>query len=697
MSKIGENIINYLENNTGESLPNFGILGGQSVAEAYFRLKKIPIYTRIKDLDLFINLKNEKYREKYPKFTRNISARQTIKNSVILKKKIEKSASSFDDETFDIISRDNTSYRIRDTFNVGLINVVEVSYDQNYINHKDFLESTIDNFDINAIEIGVCLKTKRVYMTSNFKNFLKTKQVEITKFDTPSKCLCRFLNKSEYYKGAYFDFKYEVNLQLGYYLLGGDKKVPPKKGVSLLKSTYDRLNKHSKKLIGDYFNVRESTFEPMQIVSLDIEKNKKPNYCSRYKNKDFHIFQVSLRENSYSSKKHVLERFMHDIEVKNLNMLIIPPPFDGLSTSSICIHQILNNTIPKNVYSWIKSINGETLPFLFKKKMLEKEDNILTPKMKKYLINTPLFARKKSIQFLASEEIDIVTFSPRLRKFNKNIRETLYYVRNSNKRADQFRSLGSHRNFVSMILNSKKMSLFWTGRKRFNEKYLKRHLKISAVENVDFMQIFQLDKELSAAVLRHEMLYINSVEYHSIKKIPFDLLSYAKAVRRIEKSEYIYILGEIEEKKMPIIFIYKELDEIEKVIKARDAKEMERNTVVPLDKKSLSFKDYKINQVYTTHKIRAIGQEMNHCIGGYSQSVTKNKALVFDVYDNKNRRYTLHVKKNNKEGAITFKHFQIKMKSNKLASKKVTEDMHKFLDILLDQLNLDILNTNKKD
>ena len=153
----------------------------------------------------------------------------------------------------------------------------------------------------------------------------------------------------------------------------------------------------------------------------------------------------------------------------------------------------------------------------------------------------------------------------------------------------------------------------------------------------------------------------------------------------------------MKKRKCQIIFIYKELDEIEKVIKARDAKEMERNTVVPLDKKSLSFKDYKINQVYTTHKIRAIGQEMNHCIGGYSQSVTKNKALVFDVYDNKNRRYTLHVKKNNKEGAITFKHFQIKMKSNKLASKKVTEDMHKFLDILLDQLNLDILNTNKKD
>lgn len=35
------------------------------------------------------------------------------------------------------------------------------------------------------IQIGVCLKTKRVYKTKEFENFLKSKQLEIINYSRP--------------------------------------------------------------------------------------------------------------------------------------------------------------------------------------------------------------------------------------------------------------------------------------------------------------------------------------------------------------------------------------------------------------------------------------------------------------------------------------------------------------------------------
>lgn len=59
MSKLGTQILEELQKHTTVKLPKFGIIAGQSVAEAFFRIKKIPIYTRIKDIDLFF-VYNEK-------------------------------------------------------------------------------------------------------------------------------------------------------------------------------------------------------------------------------------------------------------------------------------------------------------------------------------------------------------------------------------------------------------------------------------------------------------------------------------------------------------------------------------------------------------------------------------------------------------------------------------------------------------
>jgi len=61
---IGEQIIDALARISDFPLPDYGVVGGQAVAEIYFRLKSIPIETRVKDIDLFINLKKYKTSDK---------------------------------------------------------------------------------------------------------------------------------------------------------------------------------------------------------------------------------------------------------------------------------------------------------------------------------------------------------------------------------------------------------------------------------------------------------------------------------------------------------------------------------------------------------------------------------------------------------------------------------------------------------
>ena len=72
MSKLGNQILDYLLKRNDANLPDYGVIAGQSVAEAYFRVKNIPIYTRVKDIKLFMNLTSNYYRKKYSDYQREI-------------------------------------------------------------------------------------------------------------------------------------------------------------------------------------------------------------------------------------------------------------------------------------------------------------------------------------------------------------------------------------------------------------------------------------------------------------------------------------------------------------------------------------------------------------------------------------------------------------------------------------------------
>lgn len=70
--KIVNKLIEYLNQTSTHILPKEGIIAGQSVAEAYFRIMNIPIYTRIKDIDIFV-AKNHNKKEKIFKSREQLS------------------------------------------------------------------------------------------------------------------------------------------------------------------------------------------------------------------------------------------------------------------------------------------------------------------------------------------------------------------------------------------------------------------------------------------------------------------------------------------------------------------------------------------------------------------------------------------------------------------------------------------------
>ena len=160
-------------------------------------------------------------------------------------------------------------------FTRGNLNIINVAFDKyalGRINHSLFLKATVDNFDINAIQIGVCLKTKKIYMTKEFKQFLKTKQVEIIKYSNPLSTTVRFLEKSQFYKGSYFNVDYELSLIYPSIILSKNSQK------AITQSKFDRLTKKSKTVLKKYFNIKEGSFERLSFLNIshkNIDKDLK--------------------------------------------------------------------------------------------------------------------------------------------------------------------------------------------------------------------------------------------------------------------------------------------------------------------------------------------------------------------------------------------------------------------------------------
>lgn len=175
----------------------FGYVAGSWVAAEIFKQLNLPINPIANDIDWFVDEKTLSQQEsKYEstKLFQNIylGNKHKINNcSFIFDRKITSSQYN------GINTIDRSLYKIVSARQLDEdINIVVVDF---YLQKEAFvfsrLKALVLNFDFNAVQVGIDIKTKQLFMSDDFIEFCKTLQLEIMNVWTPSHTMVRYLKK----------------------------------------------------------------------------------------------------------------------------------------------------------------------------------------------------------------------------------------------------------------------------------------------------------------------------------------------------------------------------------------------------------------------------------------------------------------------------------------------------------------------
>jgi hypothetical protein len=163
-----------------QELPNEGFLCGGSVTNTILSIidgKEYPI----NDLDVF-NIDREKSHSNAPlRITNDDINTDRYENRSIIPSNVK------------------CNYRITTTHYKDLINYVYVyfSYHADEMSIKDRYRMILDSFDINCCKAGIDLSTGDLFLTQDFTNFIRTRQLECVNPVTPAHTAIRLLKKQE--------------------------------------------------------------------------------------------------------------------------------------------------------------------------------------------------------------------------------------------------------------------------------------------------------------------------------------------------------------------------------------------------------------------------------------------------------------------------------------------------------------------
>lgn len=295
----GMDIIHFLEKTKKIKLRKRGIIAGQSIAEAYFRLKNIPIYSRVKDIDLFSD--NISHLSKY---SQEIKKERSYFTCTKTKQEFFLSKSSFGF----CMSNKEDLVKIKNTVDCGDINLI---YAKHNSVKNSYIKSIVDSFDINMTQIGVDLKTGKLYKTKYFEDFVDSKKLKIVNYNSPITSLFRLFEKRETTEGILLDENKESELVLIKTEFYKDNFYFKGKGVT--KDRYHSFTDKTKSKISKYFDVEIKTinFPDIDNVELFLFNNKK-NVL-----KDEMIENISFLKKNMQHKKE-----------KEINEDILFPLFD---------------------------------------------------------------------------------------------------------------------------------------------------------------------------------------------------------------------------------------------------------------------------------------------------------------------------------------------------------------------------------
>lgn len=677
--KIVNKLIEFLNQNTTHVLPKEGIIAGQSIAEAYFRIMNIPIYTRIKDIDIFV-AKNHNKKDKVFRSNEQLSYEMNYKGTIQQIKVTQPQRNNYNDENgrlefhdmnipFESIDNIRTTYKIKNVFELEKLNIIEIDTTANK-GDISFLQNTIESFDINSIKIGLCIKSKVLYISKDFIDFLKTKQVQIVSYKSPVKTFTRLVEKKSYYKGAYFDLDYEINIIYPLIEIGSNDF---RKSIS--KEYYNKLSTAAKKDLSKYFHTRDK-----EHCFLDIAR-----------------INLNYKDISGSNRINLIIKINSIIKDNKYATLIYPKLNYMIPTNNVFTNGELLNEYPviQRIKDYISN-NKKTIPFA----------------VKKFKINLNPEWKRDYIMLISTTEFETVYFTPKKRVFNKNVKGNILSFSKDKKLKQLFNTktyLFTHRSTLELFFSNNKCKLFIELLKRYKDKK-KGISKVTDFMNFiyyltfnsknDYMHLFQTKSHYINILHRHSRLVSKLNSLLQVKNKGLDYQDIATKIYYLEKLN-IELIGMFESKILPYSLFFEDMSNFIKLskeinIRVEKSREKEKNIeILKIDEKLLEYPKFKIVQIYNPLRLKEVGKEMKHCVGGYTDRLKNKSMMFFDVYNNKRQRRTLSIYIELREDENGIKSYNLRFdqyygKCNTSASENEKKLIYEFIS----QLERKLLNNS---
>lgn len=221
-----------------ETIEIDGFIAGGSVSNILYYLL-YGVKPVVNDIDIFFHKKTRK-----PIFTK--------KNS---ETKLEKITSNVVDVGWYGSNRSENSFKIYGHKREGILNYVHTCIFSEDKSYTVFL----DNFDLNCCKSGLDIKNEKIVYTEDFVEFLKSRQIEISKVINPIQTTIRIKNKVKDLD-CYCDIDSEISL------LQHASIYHHKIGIQIGEETYAKyLN--NKDFVDKYFTIKELDYSKISFNS----------------------------------------------------------------------------------------------------------------------------------------------------------------------------------------------------------------------------------------------------------------------------------------------------------------------------------------------------------------------------------------------------------------------------------------------
>jgi len=601
-------------------LPKKGILSGQSVASAIFELLQLNIKPIYNDIDIFIDFSLSFWINNHREENKNL----WIKN---LRKTINEKQDSKTTDWGNIFVEQTpygqiqlsklSTYKVLTSTKIGMLNKTYIlsnfkDNSDNLYKSNELAMEIISNFDMNCVQVGINLETNKLFFTENFLEFLLTKQLKIVKWNTPIHSFIRLQKKFKELETVY------TNFNEAYLIAATYSNVA--KNISETYFEIDKIGIHSKEKINDFerilsyskYNFESVFFKPLFFG----EKHKKE--LNSFIHEDF-IDKISFK--SKGSKNSNEKEFFRTIQNESTEVQTLI--FEDKRS------EFLSNIKDSNFgKSSLFSSLSDQLDFLL---YTTEKDNFFEKAKKDYDLNkqTSLSYKLDNISLLL--ELLPTTYDSTIQTRKKSIHffENFFLNKSKENRANNSICMEIEN---TMFKNLNKFNINDFQKTDLMEKIFGGHSLYNSLSTLDIQYWPKLAKDL------------NWIE------------------KNIENGNSIYGILEDDNIFIPEYFL-KDRDLLIKILN----KYLNYKKDPLKEKRSFNIdsKNLRLKELITPLELLSEGNEMSHCVGGYTGKVKVKQSYIFSCFYQK-ERFTIELFDHDykKENSFDFELIQARGKRN---------------------------------